>query len=59
MMFGWESNKTMLRKYMVDHAHDIGKFWGEILLESPSIYLKFLEGLYEGVNTRNSTEKKE
>lgn len=59
MMFGWESNKTMLRKYMVDHAQDIGRFWGEILVESPSIYVKFLEGLFEGITSKDTTNKKE
>jgi hypothetical protein len=56
MMFGWESNKTLLRKYLVDHAEDIGRFYAEILMNSPKIYADFAKGFMEEVYKQNKKE---
>lgn len=59
-MFSWEYNKKMLHTYMVDHAEDIGRFWAEIYLKSPEIYMNFTKGFFEEMNKLNTkTEKKE
>ena len=57
MIFGWESNKTMVRKYLTEHAEDMGRFWAEMALKSPMIYLSFISGFYQGLMENN--EKKE
>lgn len=56
MMFGWESNKALLKKYMVDHAEDIGRFYAEMMLNSPKIYFDFIKGFSEEVLKHNKKE---
>lgn len=55
-MFGWETNKTLLRKYMIDHAGDIGAFWADILMNSPKIYMDFMTGFMKEVEKQNKKE---
>ena len=57
MIFGWESNKVLMKKYMMDHAEDIGRFWAEMCLESPTIFLNFYKGFTEEVMKGNPTKK--
>lgn len=59
MMFGWESNKTMLRKYMIDHAEDIGRFYADICMNTPLIYGNFMKGFFEELNRKKTTDKKD
>lgn len=55
-MLGWEYNKKMLETYMIDHAEDIGRFWGRMFMQMPTIYVKFMMGLTQGMS---ATTKKE
>lgn len=57
MMFGWESNKILLRKYMSDHAEDIGRFYAEMFLSAPAIYTKFLLGFMDELQRGNKQPK--
>jgi hypothetical protein len=56
MMFGWETNKTLLRKYMIDHAADIGAFWADIFMNTPKIYSDFMRGFFEEVERQQKKE---
>ena len=57
-MLGWEYNKKMLHTYMTDHAEDIGRFWGEMYLNSPKIYADFSKGLFDALMNQPKKEKK-
>jgi hypothetical protein len=56
MMFGWESNKVLLRKYLIEHAEDIGRFYAEIVMNTPKIYTDFMKGFIEEVSKHNKKE---
>lgn len=49
-MFGWKYNETILRTYMIEHAEDMGKFWAEVLRETPNFYENFMRGFLEELN---------
>lgn len=49
-MLGWKYNETMLRAYMIDHAEDMGRFWAEILKQTPKFYEDFMRGFLEELN---------
>lgn len=54
-MFGWKYNETLLKSYMTEHAEDMGKFWAEVLKETPKFYENFMRGFIKEV----SNQKKE
>lgn len=51
-MLGWKYNESMLRAYMTEHAEDMGRFWAEVLKESPKFYENFMRGFLEELNKK-------
>lgn len=51
-MLGWKYNENMLRIYMTEHAEDMGRFWAEVLKESPKFYDNFMRGFLEELNKK-------
>lgn len=58
-MFSWEYNKKMLKTYMIDHAEDIGRFWAEVYLNTPKIYLDFSNGFFDEIQKQSQKEGKD
>ena len=56
MLLGWETNKKILRTYMVDHAYDMGAFWADIFMNSPKMYADFMRGFYEEVEKQQKKD---
>jgi hypothetical protein len=51
-MLGWKYNENMLRSYMTEHAEDMGRFWAEVLKNSPDFYENFMRGFLEELNKK-------
>jgi hypothetical protein len=51
-MLGWKYNENMFRTYMTEHAEDMGRFWAEMLKESPKFYENFMRGFLEELNKK-------
>lgn len=56
-MFGWKYNESMVRSYMTDHAEDMGRFWAEILIRTPTIYQDFMRGFLDELQKGNTNKK--
>jgi hypothetical protein len=42
----------MLRTYMTEHAEDMGRFWAEVLKNTPDFYENFMRGFLEELNKK-------
>jgi hypothetical protein len=52
-MLSWKYNEGLLRTYMTEHAEDMGRFWAEVLKETPKFYESFMRGFLEELNKSN------
>jgi hypothetical protein len=46
-MFSYKYTEDTMKRFMFEHARDMGKFYASILLKSPDLYKQFMEGFYD------------
>lgn len=46
-MMGWEYTEKMMRDFFFNHAKDFGKFYCQMMMDSPKLYKEFTEGFME------------
>ena len=44
---GWDYTEKMMRDFMFNHAKDFGKFYCQMMVDSPKLYKEFTEGFME------------
>lgn len=52
-MYNWDFSNKLMKDFMFNHAKDFGKFYCELMLESPKLYKEFMEGFYEEYQKRH------
>ena len=51
-MFSWQYNEKIVKDYIYNHANDFGRFYCQILLDSPLIYKEFMKGFHDELDRR-------
>ena len=46
-MFSYKYTEDTIKRFWFDHARDMGKFYAQIIKESPHTYVQFMEGFYD------------
>ena len=55
-MIGWDYTEKMMRDFMFNHAKDFGKFYYQMMVDSPKLYMEFMEGFYDEYQKRHSDD---
>lgn len=55
-MVGWDYTEKMMRDFVFNHAKDFGKFYCQMLIDSPKVYKEFMEGFYDEYQKRYSDD---
>lgn len=51
-MFSWQYNEKMLKDIIYNHAQDFGRFYCELMMDSPQIYKEFMKGFHDELERR-------
>lgn len=51
-MFSWQYNEKIVKDYIYNHAADFGRFYCQIMLDSPKIYAEFMKGFHDELERR-------
>lgn len=57
-MFSWQYNEKMLKDLIYNHSKDFGRFYCQIMLDSPKLYIQFMEGFNEEYEKRTKNDNK-
>lgn len=53
-MMGWDYTEKMMRDFMFNHAKDFGKFYCQMMVDSPKLYREFTEGFMEELHKQQN-----
>lgn len=51
-MYSWKYNEKILKDIIYNHAQDFGRFYCELMLDSPNIYKEFMKGFQNELERR-------
>lgn len=51
-MFSWQYNEKIVKDYIYNHAADFGRFYCQLMLDSPLIYKEFMKGFQDELERR-------
>lgn len=51
-MHSWQYNEKVIKNLLYNHARDFGRFYCQLMLDSPLLYKEMIEGYYDELNTR-------
>lgn len=57
-MYSWQYNEKILKDLIYNHSKDFGRFYCELMLDSPKLYIQFMEGFNEEYEKRLKDDNK-
>lgn len=51
-MFSWQYNEKLMKDLLYNHANDFGRFYCQLMLDSPLIYKEFMKGFHNELERR-------
>lgn len=51
-MFSWQYNEKLVKDLLYNHANDFGRFYCQLMLDSPLIYREFMKGFHDELERR-------
>lgn len=57
-MYSWQYNEKILKDLIYNHSKDFGRFYCQIMLDSPKLYIQFMEGFNEEYEKRFKDDNK-
>lgn len=57
-MYSWQYNEKILKDLIYNHSKDFGRFYCELMLDSPKLYIQFMEGFNEEYEKRIKDDNK-
>ena len=51
-MFSWQYNEKIMKDIIYNHAYDFGKFYCELMMDSPKVYKEFMKGFHDELGNR-------
>jgi len=51
-MYSWQYNEKIVKDFIYNHAQDFGRFYCELMLDSPKIYKEFMKGFHNELERR-------
>ena len=51
-MYSWQYNEKIMKDLIYNHAKDFGRFYCQLMLDSPLIYKEFMKGFHDELERR-------
>lgn len=51
-MLSWQYNEKIMKDLIYNHANDFGRFYCQLMLDSPLIYKEFMKGFHDELERR-------